>query len=63
MLFRSLTKSEAVLLGSWRERAPDMGIRVAKAAKYLGIITGDDPELSQKAIGDRIDKISAQLDH
>ena len=34
-----------------------MSIRVVKAAKYLGIITGDDPELTQKAICDRIDKI------
>ena len=30
---------------------------------FLGIITGDDPELLRKAICDRIDKISAQLDH
>ena len=46
-------KSEAVLCGPWKEKTPDLGIKVVKAAKYLGVITGDDPVLAQKAIAER----------
>ena len=58
----NLTKSEAVLLGSWRSLKPDVGVRTVTASKYLGVITGDDKALSKKAMLDRIAKVHAQLD-
>ena len=58
----NLAKSEAVLLGSWRQQKPDVGVRTVMASKYLGVITGEDKTLSAKAISDRIAKVHAQLD-
>jgi hypothetical protein len=42
-------KSEAVTCGPWRRSPPDLSIRVVKAFKYLGVITGNNPEQSQPA--------------
>ena len=53
----NLAKSEAVLLGSWRQLKPDVGVRTVTASKYLGVITGDDKVISAKAISDRIAKV------
>ena len=32
----NLAKSEAVLLGSWRQLKPDVGVQTVTASKYLG---------------------------
>ena len=58
----NLAKSEAVLLGSWRQLNPDVGVRTVTASKYLGVITGADKAISAKAISDRIAKVQSQLD-
>ena len=58
----NLAKSEAVLLGRWRQSNPDVGLRMVAASKYLGVITGADKVLSAKAILDRIAKVHSQLD-
>ena len=58
----NLAKSEAVLLGNWRQLKPDVGVRTVKASKYLGVITGDDKSLSAKAITERIAKVHSQID-
>ena len=60
--FMGSPKSEAVLLGSWRQLKPDVGVLTVMASKYLGVITGEDKTLSAKAISDRIAKVHAQLD-
>ena len=57
----NLAKSEAVLLGSWRSKKPDVGVRTVTASEYLGVITGDDKALSAKAITERIAKVYAQI--
>jgi hypothetical protein len=37
----NFNKLEEVLCGSWRRDPPDLGIKVVKATKYLGVITED----------------------
>ena len=58
----NLAKSEAVLLGSWRQLKQDVGVRTVTASKFLGVIRGDDKDISAKAISDRIAKVQSQLD-
>ena len=41
----NLAKSEAVLLGKWRDYPPEIGVRVVEASKYLGVITGSSQAL------------------
>jgi hypothetical protein len=45
-------KSKGVLCGRWRNLAPNLGIKVAKSSKYLGVITGYDSSMAQKAIAE-----------
>ena len=45
----NLAKSEAVLLGSWRQLKPDVGVRTVTASKYLGVITGDNKDISAQS--------------
>jgi hypothetical protein len=56
-------KSEAVLLGSWRNTNINMGVRLVASSKYLGVITGRDLGACTKAIADREAKVYAQLDY
>ena len=65
----NLAKSEAVLLGSWRQVKLDVGVWKVTASKYLGVITGADKAISgadkaifAKPISDRIAKVQSQLD-
>ena len=58
----NLTNSEAVLLDSWCQLKPDVGVQTVTASKYLGVNTGDDKVISVKAISDRIAKVQSQLD-
>jgi hypothetical protein len=46
-------KSEAVTCRPWKRSLPDLGIKVVKAFKYLGVITGNDPDLALKTIMER----------
>jgi hypothetical protein len=58
----NFSKSEVVLCGKWRSDPPQIGIRTVKASKYLGIITGADPELALAAIAEREAHVYRQLD-
>lgn len=58
----NFNKSEAVPLGTWRAEPPDMGVKIAKSSKYLGVITGYDTEMAEKAIADREAKVYRQMD-
>jgi hypothetical protein len=55
-------KSEGVLCGKWKVNLPNLGIRVVKASKYLGVITGNDPDMVLVAIALRENKVYRQLD-
>jgi hypothetical protein len=59
----NFNKSEAVLCGSWRRDPPDLGIKVVKATKYLGVITGDDKAMATKAIHEREARIYRQMEN
>jgi hypothetical protein len=39
-----------VLCRRWRNLAPNLGIKIAKSSKYLGVITGYDSRMAKKAI-------------
>jgi hypothetical protein len=54
-------KSEVVTCGPWRRSPPDLGIRVVKASKYLGVIIGNDPDLALKTIMEREARVYRQL--
>jgi hypothetical protein len=54
-------KSEEVTCGPWRRSPPDLGIKVFKASKYLGVITGNDPDLALKTILEREARVYRQL--
>jgi hypothetical protein len=41
-------KSERVLCRRWRNLASNLGIKVAKSSKYLGVITGYDSSMAKK---------------
>jgi hypothetical protein len=58
----NLYKSEAVLCGPWKKSSPDLGIKVVKASKYLGVVTGCNPDMSQKAIAEREARVYRQLE-
>jgi hypothetical protein len=45
-------KSEGVLCRRWHNLAPNLGIKVAKSSKYLGVITEYDSNMAQKAIAE-----------
>jgi hypothetical protein len=47
----------------WRRSLPDLGIRVVKASKYLGVITGNDPDLALKTIMEREVRVYRQLNN
>ena len=49
----NFNKSEAVLCGKWRDSPPNLGIRIVKASKYMGVITGNDPDMARAAIAER----------
>jgi hypothetical protein len=40
----------------------NLGIRVVKASKYLGVITGNDPDMALAAITERENRVYRQLD-
>jgi hypothetical protein len=50
-------KSERVLCGKWAINPPNLGIRVVKASKYLGVITGNDLDMALAAIAERENKV------
>jgi hypothetical protein len=56
-------KSEAVLLGKWRNNPPDLGVRTVAASKYLGICTGDSPSMRAQAIENREAKVYRQMEY
>jgi hypothetical protein len=41
---------------------PNLGISVVKASKYLGVITGNDPDMTLAAIAERENRVYRQLD-
>ena len=41
---------------------PNLGIRIVKASKYLGVITGNDPDMARAAIVEREARVYKQLD-
>jgi hypothetical protein len=55
-------KSEGVLCGKWCNLAPNLGIKVTKCSKYLGVITGYDSSMAQKAIAEQEACIYRQID-
>jgi hypothetical protein len=58
----NLGKSEGVLCGKWKANPPNLGIRIVKASKYLGVITGNDPDMTLAAITERESRVYRQLD-
>ena len=58
----NFNKSEAVLCGKWRDSPPNLGIRIVKASKYPGVITGNDSDMARAAIVEREARIYRQLD-
>jgi hypothetical protein len=46
----NFNKSEGVLCGAWRLSKPNLGISMALASNYLGIITGCDSTLASNTI-------------
>jgi hypothetical protein len=55
-------KSEEVLCRRWHNLAPNLGIEVAKSSKYLGVITGYNSSMAQKAIAEQEACIYKQID-
>jgi hypothetical protein len=59
----NFTKSKAVVCGGWIGNPPDLGVEITNAAKYLGVITGDDADQTNKCMSEREDRIYKQLDY
>jgi hypothetical protein len=58
----NFNKSEGVLCSTWRLPKPNLGISMALASKYIGVITGCDSTLANNAITEREACIYRQID-